>query len=457
MNLNLLQSQDVFLFSTARFPAMISAIGTGKTMCLLLKCKLFCETYPNTLALIIRKEYTDLRDSTISDFEKYFNVQINVQDKSFTFPNGSKILFRHGAEMNVLKNLNLSFIGIEQAEEFEDEKTFDFLRDRLRRQNAPIRQLCIIANARGHNWIWQRWIGGADEVVELDTATGQFEFRSGEYHGATATSFANEKNLPDDFIADLRAMEQDSPNHYQQFVMNSFEELEEDDLLFKFQELNENKMLDIITRPGFGARIGGFDIARYGNDKCSAVIIEQKNSTMWEEIFREPWVKKDLMDSTGRIIDLKSRFGLHIAVIDGDGMGAGVVDRLKEQIRDGIVEFRGGMTAHREDDYSNRRTEGYMTLKDMIQRRWMKLKSDEVINQLMTIRFRFDSKGRKHLLTKEQMKKHDMKSPDDADALMMAVTEIRNINKILKINQPSRIRHPGTYQEADLFKIGGIK
>ena len=457
MNLDLLLCQDVFLFSTARFPAMISSIGTGKTMNLLLKCKLFCETYPNTLALIIRKEYTDLRDSTISDFENYFSVKINVQDKSFIFPNGSKILFRHGAELNVLKNLNLSFIGIEQAEEFETDETFDFLRDRLRRQNAPIRQLCIIANARGHNWIWQRWINKADEVKTLEANTGQYEFRKGEYHGVTANSFANEKNLPADFISDLRAMEVESPNHYLQYVMNSFEELEEDDLLFNFSELSECQKLDIILRKGFGARIGGFDIARYGNDKCSSVIIEQLNSTMWGEIYRETWVKKDLMDSTGRIMDIKSRFGLNIAVIDGDGMGAGVVDRLKEQVRDGIVEYRGGMTSHSPDDFINRRTEGYMNIKDLVQRRWLKLNSDEIINQLLTIRYRFDSKGKKCLLTKEQQKKLGVASQDDADALMMACSQIKNINIMLRTNPKNPVRYPQFYPEQDVFSIGGIR
>jgi len=457
MNLDLLKCQDKFLFSMERFPAMISAIGTGKTMCLLLKIKLFCEQFPDTLALVVRSQFTDLRDSTISDFETYFKVKINVADKSFSFPNGSKILFRHGAELNVLKNLNLSIVGIEQAEEFEEDSTFDFLRDRLRRQNAPIRQLCLIANARGHNWIWQRWVNNAEEVTELDKETGQWEFKKDGYHATTANSFANEKNLPADFIADLKAMETESPNHYKQFVMNSFEELEEDDLLFTFPELTECKNLDLITRQGFGARIGGFDIARYGNDKCSAVIIEQKNSTMWEQIVRETWAKKDLMDSTGRILDFKSRYQLNLAVIDGDGMGAGVVDRLKEQIRTGIIEYRGGMVSHRPEDFINRRTENYLYVKELVERRWLKLNSDEIINQLLTIRFRFDSKGKKHLLTKEQMKKNGVSSPDDSDALMMACSAIKSIDRMLQNNQRTRARFPGFYKEQDVFSIGGIR
>ena len=457
MNLDLLQCQDSFLFSTSRFPAFISAIGTGKTMCLLLKIKLFCEKYPDTLALIIRKEYTDLRDSTINDFQTYFNCSINVADKSFTFPNGSKILFRHGAELNVLKNLNLSIVGIEQAEEFEDEKTFDFLRDRLRRQNAPLRQLCIIANARGHNWIWNRWVNKAEDVQTLDASSGQFIFKKGEYHGVTANSFANEHNLPPDFISDLKAMETESPNHYKQYVMNSFEELEEDDLLFNFQELDTCRKLDILPHKGFGARIVGLDVARYGDDLCSASVIEQLTSNYWEEVHKERWRKVDLMDTVGRAIDLKARFEANLVIVDGDGLGAGVVDRLNEVTRD-ILEYRGGKPPANPKDHFNKRTEDYLNVKDLVQRRWLKLNDEGTIQQLMTIRYKFNSKGQKQILSKEDMRKKDVKSPDDADALMMACSEIKNINQYTG----RRVTHnmsakPEYSSSADLFKIGGIR
>ena len=180
--IKLVPFQDKFLFSQSRFPALCAGIGTGKTYMLLLKIWKFCEDYPNTLALIARKEYTDLRDSTLKDFERYFEVSID-SNKEYAFKNGSKIMFRHAAELNVLKNINLSIAGIEQAEEFENDEQFNFIRDRLRRDNAPLQQLCIVANANGHNWIWRRWINNPQSGYEI----------------SVASTFDNALNLPADF------------------------------------------------------------------------------------------------------------------------------------------------------------------------------------------------------------------------------------------------------------------
>lgn len=142
--------------------------------------------------------------------------------------------------------MNLNFIGIEQAEEFETADTFDFLRDRLRRQSSPYRQLCIIANARGHNWIWKRWIDSCykDNIEVLDEEKGTAVYHNSDYVGVTANTLANKHNLPLDFINDLMSMESEAENHFKQYVMNSFEDLEEDDYLFNLEDLEACRKVD---------------------------------------------------------------------------------------------------------------------------------------------------------------------------------------------------------------------
>ena len=252
--------QDQFLFSEKKFPCMKSAIGTGKTYMFLLKIWSYCKQYPGTTALIVRKEFTDLKDSTMRDFEKYFGVKIG-SDKDYEMPNKSKIMFRHAAELDVLKNINLGIADVEQAEEFEDDTQFQFIRDRMRQNNgASVRPICIIANANGHNWVWKLWINKATEIKEIDAATGQYQYLNGEYECITANSFANAHNLPPDFVADLKRMEIEAPKHYAQFVMNSDEELEQDDFVFNFSELMQAKTREYATRTGYGHRIMGFDV-----------------------------------------------------------------------------------------------------------------------------------------------------------------------------------------------------
>ena len=408
--------QDRFLFSEKRYPALIAGIGTGKTLCLLLKVWKFCETYPNTLALIVRKEYTDLKDSTLKDFESYFNVVVS-SDKEYKFKNGSIIMFRHGAELNVLKNINLSIFAIEQAEEFETEEQFVFLRDRLRRKDTPYRQGCLIANANGHNWLWKLWKNNP---------------ASDDFHLETASTFDNADNLPDDFIADLKRMETEAPNHYKRYVLNSFEDMEGDDLVFSLEKINESIQLTFNTYTTT-RRIMSVDIARYGDDESVATILESRGVQRWEQIFIEGWRQKNLMETTGRIIDLRRRFNVGSMIIDGDGMGAGVLDRLRE-MKVPVLEFRGGMKPI-SDIYVNTRAEGFFKLKEMLDRDYIKILPDEEqLEQLMTIRFAHKSNGQRLIVSKENMKKDGIKSPDRADALMMGVSWCERTKKAEETN-----------------------
>jgi hypothetical protein len=376
---------------------------------LLLKIWKFCLDYPNSLALIVRKEYTDLHDSTIKDFTRYFNVNVN-SEKEFVFENGSVIMFRHAKEIEVLKNINLSIFGIEQAEEFETEEQFTFLRDRLRRTNSPYRQGCIIANAAGHNWIWRMWVNNPS---------------SDEYEVSTATTFENADNLPQDFIEDLKNMEKDSPNHYKQYVLNSFEELGSDDLLLTGDLVYKSPELKLRDE-GTQRMILACDVARFGDDETVFTTIKSRNILQWEQIMQETRRHWDLMQTTGYILELKRQFRFDAVVIDDVGIGGGVTDRLKEQRFPPIPfianEKSGNIL------YSNKRDEGYFLMKDYFMKGYLKILNDvELMEQLLSIKFKYKSNGKKTILSKDEMRKDGLKSPDRADALMMAIYQTQRI------------------------------
>lgn len=403
MELRLKVFQDKFLFSSRRFPALIAGVGTGKTYMLLLKIWKFCEDYPNSLALIVRKEFTDLHDSTMKDFEKYFQVVIS-SEKEFKFSNGSVIMFRHAAEIEVLKNINLSIFGIEQAEEFEDEQQFTFLRDRLRRDNAPLRQGCIIANANGHNWIYKMWVNNP---------------ASEDFGLSTANTFENADNLPADFIADLKRMESEAPNHYKQYVLNSFEELGADDLLLSGQVVYNSPKL-IFYEEGTQRRILAVDVARFGEDETVFTIIQSKNIREWEQIYQHCWRQKDLMQIVGKVLDLKREFSIDLVAIDDCGMGGGVTDRLSEQKQ--IPEAFIGNEKPTNELYQDKRSEGFFRMKEFFDKSYIKIINDNLLmEQLLSIKYKFKSDSKKAIVSKDEMRKDGLKSPDRADALMMAL------------------------------------
>lgn len=406
MELRLQPFQADFFDSTKRFPALVAGIGTGKTYMMLLKIWNFCNTYPKSLAMIIRREFTDLEASTIKDFERYFNCRVG-SNKEYRFPNGSVIMFKHGREVtpNVLKNYTLDICGIEQAEEFETDNEFTFLRDRMRGSAGPYQQLMLVANACGHNWIWKHWINNPP---------------SSEYDVTTATTYDNEVNLPAAFVEDLNRMAGESPNHYNQYVMNSFEELGAADRLLTTKVVYQSSKLTFNHFGSYG-RILGVDVARFGEDETVFTILEKVSDVHIVQVFQEAWRNKSLMEVCGKILDLNRTFRLDLMVIDDTGMGGGVTDRLRE-LKLRVQPFVGSASPSN-PLYYNRRSEGFFVMKDLFDKGFLKIIDDpELAEQLLGIKFKYRSTGggQKSIVSKDEMRKEGLKSPDRADALMMA-------------------------------------
>ena len=401
--------------SQKRFPCYIGGVGTGKTLFLLNKIMSFCKDNPKSRGLIVRKEYTDLRDSTVKDFRDYFGIEPD-SNKEVTLNNGSTIMFRHGDELNVLKNITLDIVGIEQAEEFETDKQFIFLRDRLRGHAGPVigqekvngkmkdkhlQQLCLIANACGHNWIWQKWVNNPGP---------EFDF-------FLATTFDNIENLDPSFIADMKQMEIDAPSHYRQYVMNSFEELGSDDLLIPHQEVYGSPSLETPVQ-GSLFRILGVDVARYGEDEIVFSLIESRSLFFWEQTDQQITKGKSTMDTVGRILDYH-RQGVDLIVVDDCGVGGGVTDRLRE-LNCPVEAFNGGEKS-KSEIYFNKRSEAAFIMAEMFHKGNLKILDDEMLkNQLTSLKFGYGSRQEKYIWSKERMRKEGLKSPDRADALTMA-------------------------------------
>jgi len=123
----------------------------------------------------------------------------------------------------------------------------------------------------------------------------------------------------------------------------------------------------------------------------------------------------DTMETVGRVIDIIEEYKPAMVVIDEGGLGAGVVDRLKEQ----KYKIRGVNFANKAKNpmmWGNKRAEMWGDMRE-----WLKtaaipndkyLKSD-LISPLM----KPDSKGAIFLESKKDMKSRGLASPDAADAI----------------------------------------
>jgi hypothetical protein len=183
--------QDEFIFATDEFVCLKGTFGCGKSLAGLISACIECESYPNNLYIIIRKEYVDLKNSTMRDWTDEFGDRYPITGNEVKFPNGSVLLFIHGDDINSIKNINAGGVLLTQAEEMTEED-FWFLKGRLRRKEGT-RQLRLECNYDGHNYIYRLF----NKHKKSDGAP----FVGGRL--ITTNTFDNEANLPKDYIPGL--------------------------------------------------------------------------------------------------------------------------------------------------------------------------------------------------------------------------------------------------------------
>ena len=154
----------------------------------------------------------------------------------------------------------------------------------------------------------------------------------------------------------------------------------------------------------------GVDPARFGAD-ATVIAVRQGRDIL--ELRRHRGA--DTMEVAGHVIDAIEQYKPALVCIDEGGLGAGVVDRLKEQ-RYKIRGVNFGNKAKNQTMWGNKRAEMWGAMRD-----WLKtghIPSDRFLKtDLISPRTKPDSKGTLFLESKKDMKSRGLASPDAADAI----------------------------------------
>ncbi|HEY8354397.1 MAG TPA: AAA family ATPase [Methylophilaceae bacterium] len=213
---------------------------------------------------------------------------------------------------------------------------------------------------------------------------------------------------------------EDSPMWYSR-VLGEFPEQGDDTLIpLAWIEAAQERWCEYMNREPDGDEPVelGVDVARYGSD--STVIVVRRG--ICAEIVRV--IRgQNTMQVTGAVIDALRSTGATVAKVDVVGIGAGVADRLKE-LDWPVQEMNAGEPARDKERFVNRRAEWYWALRERFQKGDIAIEPDEELAaQLASLKFKFDSRGRIQIESKEDMRKRGLPSPDKADALMLAFAE----------------------------------
>jgi len=140
----------------------------------------------------------------------------------------------------------------------------------------------------------------------------------------------------------------------------------------------------------------------------------------------DAYSRGDEMATAGRVLAALESGG--VAVVDGIGLGAGVVARLKEQGRE-VRSFIAGARSEATDKsgelgFENRRAEAWWGMRERLDpssaSRVCLPDDDELIGELAAPRWKPTSRGRVLVESKDEIRKRIGRSTDRADAVVMA-------------------------------------
>lgn len=177
----------------------------------------------------------------------------------------------------------------------------------------------------------------------------------------------------------------------------------------------ELAMADTKNIPMFGEKMLGADVAASGLNE-SVIVVRGQNIA---EI-RFGSSKIDPLEFAGRVILTIKDDKLKTANcwVDDIGVGATFPSLLREQGQP-IMGFTGGEQAIDQRNFINKRAEAFWKLRHWV-RSGGKLRADERWYQLSDVRYKADSRtGRLKIMSKDEMRRYGIPSPDVADALMM--------------------------------------
>ncbi len=166
----------------------------------------------------------------------------------------------------------------------------------------------------------------------------------------------------------------------------------------------------------------GVDVARSGEDRT---VLAVRHGDAIRELRRSP--RQDTMATTGDVVSAIAGRSAY-AIVDVIGIGAGVVDRMKEQHLK-VRAFNAGertdwKDTSRELQFANLRSASWWSLRELLDpargHNIALLPDDMLTGDLTAPRWRMSSGGKILLESKDDIRKRLGRSTDDGDAVAMA-------------------------------------
>ena len=229
-------------------------------------------------------------------------------------------------------------------------------------------------------------------------------------------SCEDSKMVDDGFVKEMMNQYGEDSNVYRVRVLGEFP-LDEDDSVIPLGLVE-----DAVTREVEkidGDVVWGLDVARFGDDRTA--LAKRQRNVLIEPI--KAWEKIDTMQTVGRVVDeyKSSKIKPEVIMVDVIGLGAGVVDRLRE-LGLPVRPINVGESPAVKDKYMKLRDELWFKARDWFMAKDCKIPEDStLISELVQPKYQINSSGKIKVEGKDEMKRRGLKSPDVADAFLLTL------------------------------------
>lgn len=213
---------------------------------------------------------------------------------------------------------------------------------------------------------------------------------------------------------------------YKNRVLGEFASSEEDGIIpLSWVERANNRWLEWVDAGKPGQFIcQGVDVGRGGDKSVQALRFENAI----DDLRRDG--KKDVMSITGKAVGVANKYPDGYSVVDVIGVGAGVVDSMREK-RLRVIPFNASERCDRKDNsgelgFVNWRAAAWWYMRELLQADIPAIPPDDKLTGDLTApKWRVMSGGRIQVEAKEEIKKRLGRSTDDGDAVIMAFAPVK--------------------------------
>jgi hypothetical protein len=322
--------------------------------------------------------------------------QVNESELRVDLPGDRRIRLFGADNPDSLRGLYFDGVALDEPAQMKPAMWEEVIRPALADRNGFA---IFIGTPKGRNWFYDRY-----RKAEKDPTWFTMRLKASE------SGILDEDEMADmtkDMSPALTAQEMecafDAPNSVQ-FIPN---------------ELVDTALDRYIPR-STAARVMGVDVARFGNDR--SVILVRTDILEYVRIFRGI----DTQQLAAMVAEEAATYRPRAIFVDGNGVGGGVVDRLRA-LGNTVFDVQAGGKANASDRYANKRAEMWGNMREWLKERGSippdTVGIDELADDLVSPQYKYDRDNRIILESKDDMKARGIPSPDLGDALGLTFAE----------------------------------